>query len=97
MLLTAILADSELRSSALAIGVLAALIGYGAVSETYMPAPILAVAADLQTTYDSVYKAIRKRLAPLGYVRLSTLAEGRQRLLMRVVWPSTKPARRKRG
>ena len=95
MLLDSILTDRVLRGSALSIAVLAALVTYGAVSEAFIPAPIGPIASDLGTRYDSVYKIIGG-LAAKGYVELSRLRTGRQRLLMRVVWPQTKPTK-KRG
>jgi len=95
MLLDSILTDKVLRGSALSITVLAALIAYGAVSEAFIPAPIGPIADELGTRYDSVYKIIGG-LAQKGYVELSRLRTGRQRLLMRVVWPQTKPTK-KRG
>ena len=96
MLLDSILTDKVLRGSALSITVLAALIAYGAVSEAFIPAPIGPIAEELGTRYDSVYKIIGG-LAAKGYVELSRLRTGRQRLLMRVVWPQTKPTSKKRG
>jgi len=96
MLLDSILTDRVLRGSALSIAVLAALVTYGAVSEAFIPAPIGPIANDLGTRYDSVYKIIGG-LAAKGYVELSRLRTGRQRLLMRVVWPQTKPTSKKRG
>lgn len=94
LLLRAILDDKQLRHSALGIAVLAALIGYGAV-DAFIPAPLASVANDLETSYDSVYKRVRF-LARAGYVQLSRVAlEGQHRLLLRLVWPQTKPVTRK--
>ncbi len=96
MLLTSILTDPSLRRSALGMAVLAALVAYGAASSSLMQAPIRDVAADLETTYDSVYKRLRF-LAARGYVQLSHVASGgQQRLFLRLVWPQTKPTTTRR-
>ena len=95
MLLQIILQDGELRRSAVGIAVLASLVAYGAVSQSFIPAPIHHVADELDSTYDTVYKTLG-RLAALGYVQLSRVANvGQRRLFLRVWWPQTKPVQRR--
>lgn len=98
LLIQAILTDAGLRRSALGIAVLAALIGYGAATAGgLIPAPLTGIAADLETSYDSVYKRVRK-LSGMGYVQLShVMQEKQKRLFLRLVWPQTKPVARKRS
>lgn len=97
MLLRMILQDADLRRSALGIAVLASLIAYGACGQNFIPAPINHVSDELDSTYDTVYKTLG-RLAALGYVQLSRVANvGQRRLFLRVWWPQTKPVARRGG
>lgn len=91
MLLLSLLHDKALRESGLAIAILAALISYGVTGETLVAADINRIAGDLGTSYDSVYKSLR-RLSRIGYVQLSKAGHN---LFLRAVWPQTKPKARK--
>ena len=90
--LRAVLCDSRLRAAGTTIALLAWLVTAGAAEAMYRP-DVYEIADDLDTTTDMVYKSLR-RLTDLGYIERAQIKS--QRLLMRLVWPKTKPAKRSR-
>ena len=91
--LRAVLLDPRLRTAGMAIALLAWLVAAGASEAMYRP-DVYEIADDLDTTPDSVYKGLR-RLTEWGYVERAKIASGR--LMMRLVWPKTKPAKRRKS
>lgn len=91
--LQAVLCDSRLRAAGTTIALLAWLVTAGAAEAMYRP-DVYEIADDLDTTTDMVYKGLR-RLTQLGYVERAKITSNR--LLMRLVWPKTKPAKRRKA
>ncbi len=92
--LRAVLFDTRLRAAGTTLALLAWLVTAGAAEAMYRP-DVHEIADDLNVTPDMVYKGLR-RLTDLGYVERARIKS--QRLLMRLVWPKTKPAKsRKRA
>lgn len=90
-LLRAIIRDTRLHRTAMSIALLAWLVSAGAAETLYTP-DVHEIANDLETSPDSVYKGL-KRLTDWGYVERAQIKS--QRLLMRLVWPKTKPTKRR--
>lgn len=90
--LRAVLHDTRLRTAGMSLALLAWLVAAGAAEAMYRP-DVYEIADELQTSTDSVYKGL-KRLTDWGYVERAQIKS--QRLLMRLVWPKTKPAKRRK-
>ena len=90
--LRAVLLDTRLRTAGMSLALLAWLVAAGAAEAMYRP-DVYEIADDLDMSTDSVYKGLR-RLTDWGYVERAQIKS--QRLLMRLVWPKTKPAKSRR-
>ena len=90
-----ILRDHALLRSAMCMGLLLALVAFGA--ESYpMEIPLGQIAESWGKSYPAVNKVLH-RLESLGYVHLGRRKGGRRRLLVQVIWPQDKPKRAKRN
>lgn len=87
-----ILRDRKLLRSAMCMGLLLALVAFGA--ESYpMEIPLGEIAEGWGKSYPAINKVLH-RLESLGYVHLGRRKGGRRRLLIQVIWPEPKPKRR---